>query len=246
MACRLADCIDALLKSISPAYDKPPGGLTFPISKHFDYRTYEYVVPDDIQPDPWELVRGIGLSFCYNQNEEPSQWLTFEDLAWMFVDVVSKNGNLLLNVGPKADGSLQEHEVTLLERFGGWMKTYGDALYDTRPWGALEKDTYSKLDISDIAGPAMIRFTEKNDTLHVFFKAPPAKEEFLIPRVRPADASAVNLWLGPGERIKPTWRADEAGMWLTLPADLPDSPWQCVSIEPLPMWNGWTAPWAGR
>jgi alpha-L-fucosidase len=231
----LAEVIDAILKVKVPAYDKPAGGLTFPISTTHDYRTYEYEVPDDIQPDKWELVRGVGLSFCYNRNELPSQWLTFEELAWMFVDVVSKNGNLLLNVGPMADGSLQDHEVKLLEDFGAWMKIYGDALYDTTPWSAIACNTYASL--SDIAGPT-VRFTEKGGMLNVFVKLATYQKEVLVRNVQPIDGAVVSLRAGPGERIRLEWRKGAAGTYLTLPANLPAGPVLCVSIDPAPKWTG--------
>jgi alpha-L-fucosidase len=144
------EVIDALLKQLTPDYDKPPGGLSFPTSRH-DYRTYEYEVPAEIQPDKWELVRGIGLSFCYNQNEDPKYWLTYPQLVLMFVDTVSKNGNLLLNVGPMADGTLQAHEVQLLEDFGGWMDMYGAGIYDTTPWTVLAPGTYQDYPFSNPA-----------------------------------------------------------------------------------------------
>jgi alpha-L-fucosidase len=233
----LSSGIDAILKKLNPNYDKPPGGLTFPPPAHSDFRTFEYDVPADIQTNKWELVRGIGLAFCYNRNEDPSQWLTFPELVRMFVDVVSKNGNLLLNVGPKADGSLQDHERKLLRDFGDWMKTYGDALYNTTPWSAIAKDTYVTFDTSDVAGLLNIRFTVRHDTLNLFFKAPAGAKEILIPQVQPVDSAIAIIWLPKGERSRLIWRKDNAGMWLMLPTDLPDSPLQCVSIDPTPIWS---------
>jgi len=182
-------------------------------------------------------VRGIGLAFCYNQNEDPSQWLTFPELVEMFVDVVSKNGNLLLNVGPKADGSLQEHEKKLLWNFGEWMEIYSAALYETKPWSAIKKDTYAKFDTSDVAGLLKIRFTVLHETLNVFFRAPIDPREVLIPHVQPADSAIATLWRGGGERSQLVWRKDNVGMWLTLPDDLAGSPLQCVSIDPIPNWT---------
>jgi len=61
----------------------------------------------------WEATRGIGYSFGYNQNEGPEHCISVEDLVHTFVDIVSKNGNLLLNVPPRADGTLDDGTVAI-------------------------------------------------------------------------------------------------------------------------------------
>lgn len=233
----VSGAIDWILKLVNPDYDKPPTGLTFPSPAHWDYRTFEYDVPDEIQPGKWELVRGVGLAFCYNRNEDPTQWLTFHQLVDMFVDLVSKNGNLLLNIGPMADGTLQPHEEKLLMDFGDWMKTYGAALYDTTPWSVLAPDAYKVLDATSFAGDRLIRFTVLDGILNVFFR-PLDDPEVLIPNVEPDDQATVSLWLQDGGRLSLKWRKDGSGTWLTMPADPPNTPVQCVSVSPVPGWTG--------
>ena len=73
---------------------------------HRDYTTPEYTVLTDIAATKFETVRGIGRGFGYNQNETEADMETPEGLVHMLVDIVSKNGNLLLNVGPMADGTV--------------------------------------------------------------------------------------------------------------------------------------------
>ncbi len=51
-----------------------------------------------------------------------------------FVDIVSKNGNLLLNIGPKADGTITDEQKNVLAEIGKWLKTNGEAIYGSRPW----------------------------------------------------------------------------------------------------------------
>jgi len=85
-------------------FDPEAGGLTG--GKHFDFTTPEYASYDKITEPKWEATRGIGFSFGYNRNESIDVYLSVEELVRSFVDVVSKNGNLLLNVGPMADGTI--------------------------------------------------------------------------------------------------------------------------------------------
>ena len=73
--------------------------------------------------------------------------MSSDELVRMFIDIVSKNGNLLLNVGPMADGTIPELQQKCLLGFGEWMKTNGEALYGTRPWIRAEGETSEGIEI---------------------------------------------------------------------------------------------------
>src|SRR4029079_544478 len=73
---------------------------------HHDDVTPEFTVLTDISAQKFETVRGMGRGFGYNQNESDADLETADGLVRLLVDVVSKNGNLLLNVGPKSDGTI--------------------------------------------------------------------------------------------------------------------------------------------
>ncbi|MEZ4675825.1 MAG: alpha-L-fucosidase [Caldilineaceae bacterium] len=75
---------------------------------HFDFETPEYTSFREIREKKWESCRGIGASFGYNRIEGPEQYQSVESLVRSLVDIVSKNGNLLLNIGPMADGTIPE------------------------------------------------------------------------------------------------------------------------------------------
>lgn len=131
---------------IAEFYNKNPEGVvnnrhTFefaaPKTKpavHYDFTTPEYQVLDSIATKKWETCRGIGLSFGYNRTEDATTFLSVDALVDSFVDIVSKNGNLLLNVGPEADGTIPAGQLDRLTGLGAWLKTNGDAIYTTRPW----------------------------------------------------------------------------------------------------------------
>ncbi|MHA6523925.1 alpha-L-fucosidase [Tessaracoccus sp. G1721] len=95
-------------------------------------REYSYIA--DIQDQVWESTRGLGFSFGYNQAEDAGHSLSGAALIRMFVDVVAKNGNLLINVGPRADGSIPDLQRAAMQELGAWLRVNGDAVYGTRPW----------------------------------------------------------------------------------------------------------------
>ncbi|MGH2949206.1 MAG: alpha-L-fucosidase [Solirubrobacteraceae bacterium] len=74
----------------------------------YDFTTPEYAVEPDITEQKWEARRGIGRSFGYNAQEGSEDHLSPNELIDSFVDIVSKNGHLLLNFGPRADGTIPE------------------------------------------------------------------------------------------------------------------------------------------
>ncbi|MBB6334423.1 alpha-L-fucosidase [Schaalia hyovaginalis] len=101
---------------------------------HGDYFSTEYC---DIEGygshQPWEESRGIGKSYGYNQAEAEEDYSTAAELLDLLVSTVGRGGNLLLNIGPKADGTIPEIQRRRLLDIGSWLKANGDAIYDTMP-----------------------------------------------------------------------------------------------------------------
>ncbi len=87
---------------------------------------------DSIREHYWQTDTSVSYkSWCYIENDE---FRTTTSLVHDLVDIVSKNGNLLLNIGPKPDGTLPQEVEDLLRGLGAWLKINGDAIYGTRPW----------------------------------------------------------------------------------------------------------------
>ena len=100
---------------------------------HFDYETSEYQFMADSENAPaWENCRGIGLSFGYNQVESEQHSLNTESALRHFLDIVSRGGNFLLNVGPTAAGEIPEIQKKVLMGLGDWMAINSGAVYATR------------------------------------------------------------------------------------------------------------------
>jgi len=105
-----------------------------------DHTTAEYLVGLRSLDKKWEMCRGLGLSFGYNANEGESSVLPSRDLVRLLIEYVSHNGNLLINVGPRADGTIPEIQASRLRDLGKWLAKYGDAIYNTRIWADRQKD----------------------------------------------------------------------------------------------------------
>lgn len=102
-------------------------------------REYSYVA--DVQEQVWESTRGLGFSFGYNQAEDDRHSLSGAELIRLFVDVVAKNGNLLINAGPRADGSIPDLQLAAMRELGAWLRVNGAAVYGTRPWLRCREET---------------------------------------------------------------------------------------------------------
>jgi alpha-L-fucosidase len=87
---------------------------------------------DKLMKYPWQTDTSIGKKAWHYVEDEENK--TPKQLVHDLVDIVSKNGNLLLNVGPRADGTITEEQTYILLAIGKWLKTNGEAIYGTRPW----------------------------------------------------------------------------------------------------------------
>jgi alpha-L-fucosidase len=110
-----------------------------------DFVTYEYDIPDDPPSGPWELCRGISHSFCFNQAEEDDDHLGPGEIVDLLTEVVAKGGNFLLNIGPKADGTVPDVQQRVLRDAGAWVNANADVIHGSERF--------------DVWGDASVRYT---------------------------------------------------------------------------------------
>ncbi|GGO67119.1 alpha-L-fucosidase [Microbacterium nanhaiense] len=131
---------------------------------HWDFRTSEYEVNHGAESaSAWENCRGIGFSFAYNRLEDASHSMTGPETIRYFVDVVARGGNLLLNIGPTAEGRVTDIQRRALEELGAWNDVNGAAVFGSEPlpegWAASSETPW-------------IRWTRTNGFAHAFIDAP--------------------------------------------------------------------------
>jgi alpha-L-fucosidase len=122
------------------------------------------------QSRKWEMTRGIGQSFGYKQNDVYDSF--DETLLPSFVDAVSKNGNLLLNVGPSGgSGMIPDGQRQVLDHFGAWLTKNGEGVYGTSPWTTAEAST---------TDGHLVHFAARDGKVYVFVTQAPGAEVITI------------------------------------------------------------------
>jgi len=102
--------------------------------KHGGYWTTEYTPGMADMNHAWEESRGMGFSYGYNRAERLEHYHSGRELVVLLTDIVSRGGNLLLDIGPAADGTIPVVMEERLLQMGSWLKVNGDAIYGTKPW----------------------------------------------------------------------------------------------------------------
>ncbi len=143
------------------------------------------------------------------------------------VDVVSKNGNLLLNIGPKSDGTIPVEVRQTLLGVGGWLHTNGEAIYDTRPWTQFGEGptqvTPGQFHDTEVQTytPADFRFTTKRKNLYAIELARPTNNEAIIGALSSTSGNHIGNVELLGTTGALTWKQQSDGLHITIPAQAP-------------------------
>lgn len=186
-----------------------------------DFTTPEYSSYNRITEKKWEACRGLGFSFGYNQQEGPEHVLAADQLIALLVDIVSKNGNLLLNIGPRPDGSISEIQTDRLRALGAWLAVNGEAIFGTRPW---------VMPSAKSASGQEVRYTQKGGALFVTVLGENI-QRVTIPGLRAAEGMKASVL---GTAAAAAWKQEPGGLTLEPGAKKP-SAHACVwKLTPAP------------
>jgi alpha-L-fucosidase len=194
-------------------------------------------VAKGIMPLPWQTDTCIGSWHYDRRIFTEHKYKTIGQVVRMLVDIVSKNGNLLLSVPVRGNGEIDEDEIAFLEGMAKWMAVNGDAIYGTRPWTIYGEgpSTVEQAEGGQFGGARDVRtkpytaedlrFMTKGNALYTFVLGWPENKAVLIkslatnsPEVAGRKITDVSLL---GYMGKLTWKQDEAGLHVELPASAP-------------------------
>jgi alpha-L-fucosidase len=180
----------------------------------------------DIRPLPWQTDTSVSNKSWGYINDDTFKSPEF--IVHQLIDIVSKNGNLLLNIGPRSDGTIPDEVQRVLLDVGAWLNMNGEAIYGTRPWRVygegptkVAAGSFHDTDTTNYK-PEDFRFTTKGDSLYVIGLAWPANGEAIVRSLAPSAGSSrvrsVTL-LGNDAELKFDQRVD--GLHVQLPAQSP-------------------------
>jgi alpha-L-fucosidase len=178
----------------------------------------------EIRPFFWQTDTSISKnSWGYVSRQD---YKTADAIVDDLVDIVSKNGALLLNIGPKPDGTIPEPEEKILLEIGRWLSVNGEAVYGTRPWKVYGEGPTPVVEgsFNDTKRAGFtaedIRFTTKGDVLYAIALAWPENGRLVVGSLAKgkADVTSVGL-LGRAGKVE--WKQEANGLVVTLPADKP-------------------------
>ena len=197
---------------VAKARGKQPGLIVVDravYGKNQNYLTPENRVPETPLPYPWEscIISGGGWSFTPG-----AKYMSGREAVHLLIDIVSKGGNLLLNIAPGPDGTWQQGAYDLLSEVGAWLKVNGEAIYASRPAAPYAE--------------GKLRLTKGKDGSRFYLYLADEGEatlpgEIRIRSTRPAAGMRVTL-LGSADPL--AWRADGEGFVVSVPDRLARRP----------------------
>jgi alpha-L-fucosidase len=138
-----------------------------------------------------------------------AETIAADELIYLLVEIVSKNGNLLLDVGPEDDGMIPPVQMKRLQALGTWLGQNGEAIYGTHPWKTAEGTTSEGV---------RLRFTQTDSAVYATMLGKPKTDSITLKSLAPKAGTLIYLL---GEAKPLAWSQQGADTKITLPQTLP-------------------------
>jgi alpha-L-fucosidase len=180
-----------------------------------------------IRPLYWQTDTSISIKswgYIENDNFKSAQFVVHQ-----LIDIVSKNGNLLVNIGPRSDGTIPEQTQAILREIGAWLKVNGEAIYGTRPWSkfgegptTVVEGKFHDTDVKPFTSQDF-RFTTKGNSLYAIELGWPDSGEAVIQSVNPSALSGQTIGSITllGQSVPLMYELKSDGLHIHLPSQKP-------------------------
>lgn len=175
-----------------------------------DFDTPEYATFSMPQERKWESNQGMdpfSYGYGFNRATQDDEYMNATTLVHNLVDITSKNGNLLLNIGPKHDGTIHEPMMNNLLEAGTWIKSHGEALFNTTYWFITPEEND-------------IRFTQTDDAFYIINLGKPAAGRFQVKAPVPVlHGDKMYALTMEGKRLL-NWGIENGQLWFDVTQDV--------------------------
>lgn len=183
-------------------------------------------IPETVDPQyrTWETPGTLNNTWGYKSYD--TDWKSVPELLYWIVEIASKGGNYLLNIGPKGDGTVPQESIDLLHEIGRWMSVNGEAIYGTKKWTTRFEGS-SSVEMKGTTHRAKegfnqeftsedLWFTAKGESVYVISLASPEANRIVIKSMRDMADQVISIeLLGSDKKLK--WSKKETGIEVKIP-----------------------------
>ena len=183
-----------------------------------DFDTPEYKTFSSISQRKWESNRGMDpYSYGYNRATPDDAYMNATTIIRSLVDIISKNGNFLLDIGPKADGSIHDVEARNLREAGRWIKDNKEAIFNTTYW-------FVRPEVGEV------RFTQTDEAFYILMLSKPAGTVHIDAPIPVLEGDKI-VMIGAGNGTEVAWTPGGEGIDVIIPPSLADAGDHCWVLK---------------